>query len=61
MAHEPRAGGGSSFVMRLPLAVRRERDHGVRRRGHGGEPRRLPASCLGVPPTTEVGRRLTVP
>ena len=25
MAHEPRAGGGSSFVMRLPLAVRRER------------------------------------
>jgi signal transduction histidine kinase len=25
MAHEPRAGGGSSFVLRLPLAVRRER------------------------------------
>jgi hypothetical protein len=25
MAHEPRAGGGSSFVMRLPLAVRPER------------------------------------
>jgi signal transduction histidine kinase len=25
LAHEPRAGGGSSFVMRLPLAVRRER------------------------------------
>jgi hypothetical protein len=25
LAHEPRAGAGSSFVMRLPLAVRRER------------------------------------
>ena len=60
IAHEPRAAGGSSFVMRLPLAVCRERTT-VSDAAARAEPRRLPAPSLVVPRTTEVGRRLTVP
>jgi signal transduction histidine kinase len=46
IAHEPRAGGGSSFVVRLPLAVRWERttaSDAAARAGSPGGPRR-PAS-----------------
>ena len=52
MAHEPRAGGGSSFVMRLPLAVRRERatvSGAAAMAGSPGGSRRPASGCRPLP------------